>query len=416
VLNGTARARQWWPSLHAARPASWGTVALPLAVLPAVAATWSVSPDRVVALQAAFLVLGVADPLASWVGERAGARRLTATATLEGTVAFGGTAALLVALLLLGAGEPSGFALAAAGLTGAVTAAAEALSRRGWDNLFVVLAGLGVLVPLRAGTAAPIDLGVGLAVGGGFWGLTRRAGALDGPGAAGGGLFAASLVGLGGLSWAAPALAFFVPSTALSRLPSRDGPGGERPGRTLRQVLANGGVAWGALWAAALMPPGAAPGRAACYAAFAGALAAAAADTWATEVGTRYAGRPFSLRRLRPVARGTSGAVTWTGTGAAIGGAATVAVGAGATAPPALGAPAAATAIGVAGLVGMGLDSLAGATVQARYRTDDRTGLTERPPSAEDRPVRGWRGVDNDVVNLLGTAGGAVVSVLLWTL
>jgi uncharacterized protein (TIGR00297 family) len=416
VVNGTARARDWWPSLHAARPASWGTVAVPLAVLPALAATWSVSPDRVVAFQAAFLVLGVADPLASWVGERAGGRRLTATATLPGTVAFGAAAALLVALLLLGTGTPPDFALAAAGLAGGVTAAVEALARQGGDNLFVVLGTLGVLVPLRAGMASPLELAGALAAGFAFAGLAWAAGALDGPGATAGGLFAASLLGLGGVAWVGPGLAFFVPSAALSRLPApSDGPGAEAP-RTLRQVVANGGVAWAGLLAAALLPAEAAAARAGCYAGFVGALAAAAADTWATEIGTRYAGRPYSLRHLAPVPRGTSGAVTPLGTLAAVGGAAVVAAAAGATGPPVGGTPALAWTVVGAGLAGMGLDSLAGATLQAQYRGGGADAPAECPSRPGERPVRGWAPVDNDAVNLLGTLGGAGVSVLLWAL
>ncbi|MFB6250039.1 MAG: DUF92 domain-containing protein [Salinibacter sp.] len=416
VLNGTAYALDSWPSLHAARPTSWGTVALPLAVLPAVAATWSVSPDRVVAVQAAFLVLGVADPVASWVGNEFGGRWLTATATVRGTVAFGGAAGLVVALVLVAVGEPPAAALFVAGITGGVAAVVEALSRWGWDNLFVVLGVLGVLVPLRAGTVSPLDLGGALAAGIGFWGLTYRAGVLDGPGAAGGGLLAASLVGVGGVGWVGPALAFFVPSAALSRLPSPSGATADPSRRTLRQVLANGAVAWGCLLAAALLPPGALAERAACYAGFGGALAAAAADTWATEIGIRYAGRPYSLRHLGRVARGTSGAVTFGGTVAALGGAATVAAGAGATIPPAFGAPSSVWAIGGAGLAGMGLDSLAGATIQARYRAAGRGEPPEYPSTPGERPVQGWAAVDNDAVNLLGTLGGAAVSACFWAL
>ena len=415
VLNGTARVCHWWPSLHAARPGSWGTVAVPLAVLPAVAATWSVSPERIVDFQAAFLVLGVADPLASWVGERTDGRRLTATATLPGTVAFGGGAALLVALLLLGAGTPPGAALVAACLTGVVTAVVEALADRGWDNLFVVLGVLGVLVPLRAGTAAPLALVGGFGAGLAFGGLAWRAGALDGPGAAGAGLFAASLVGLGGVGWVIPGLAFFVPSAALSRLSGPAGGTGVDARRTLRQVLANGGVAWGGLLVAALLPPEAVAGQAACYVAFAGALAAAAADTWATELGTRYAGRPFSLRHFGPVDRGTSGAVTWIGTAAGLGGAAVVAAAVGVAVPPVVGAPSLAWGVLGAGLAGMGFDSLAGATVQAQYR-GGAGAPAERPSRAGERPVRGWAWVDNDVVNVFGTLGGAVVAVVLWAL
>jgi uncharacterized membrane protein len=63
----------------------------------------------------------------------------------------------------------------------------------------------------------------------------------------------------------------------------------------------------------------------------------------------------------------------------------------------------------------MGFDSLAGATVQAQYR-GGAGAPAERPSRAGERPVRGWAWVDNDVVNVFGTLGGAVVAVVLWAL
>jgi uncharacterized protein (TIGR00297 family) len=56
--------------------------------------------------------------------------------------------------------------------------------------------------------------------------------------------------------------------------------------------------------------------------AFAAALGAALADTLATEVGTLYGLRAFSPLTLRPVPKGTPGAVSVPGTAAALAGAA----------------------------------------------------------------------------------------------
>src|SRR6202042_903832 len=69
------------------------------------------------------------------------------------------------------------------------------------------------------------------------------------------------------------------------------------------QVLANGGVAAACAFAAVR-------GNAPFAAAFAGAFAAASADTWGTEVGMLSPGAPVSLLTLRPIARGLSGGVT----------------------------------------------------------------------------------------------------------
>jgi uncharacterized protein (TIGR00297 family) len=413
VINGTARALSWWPSLHAARPASWGTVALPAAVVPALAATWSVAPERIPHFQVAFLVIGGADPLAAWVGQRYGTTPLTASATRVGAGTFAGVTAVLVALFLMGVGHPAPRLLAAAGLTALVATGTEAISGNGWDNLTVVGAVLLVLVPLSEGIVSPAEMAGALLLGAGFGGLAWRVGVLDGPGATAGGLFAASLVGLGGPAWILPGVAFFALSSALSGLPAGEASEAMSTAqRTLRQVLANGGVAWGLLMIHALAPLEASRLRTGCYLGFLGALAAAAADTWATEIGTRYAGQPVSVLGGGRMPKGTSGAVSGIGTGAALLGAGSVAVAGRIVATGPTGTVPVASVV-AAGLVGMILDSFVGATLQARYATGEGASA-ERPSRPGEQPVRGWARIDNDVVNVLGTVGGAGAALLFW--
>jgi uncharacterized protein (TIGR00297 family) len=412
LLNGTARIRGWWPSVHAARPESWGTVALPLAVLPAAAGTWAVGPDRILAFQAAFLVVAVADPLAGWVGEYVGGDPLLGTATREGTGAFAAATGVLVGGLLAIAGESPGRIGFGAALTAGGATAVEALSQRGWDNLFVVCAVSLVLVPLIEGESTVVSAVGAVTAGMGFAGAARWTGALTTEGAVGGGLFAASLVGLGGVEWILPGLAFFVLSSALSRLP-RSTNAEEAGARSLGQVLANGGVAGGMLFVYALAPGEAAGLRDGAYVGFLGALAAAAADTWATELGTRYGGPPWSLREWKQVARGTSGAVSVAGTGAGILGALSVA-GAAVAAGGEGGGPFE-VLLGIVttgGLVGMLVDSVAGATIE--IAPDAST--TDRRDGKSGHSRREAVGLGNQGVNLLGTAVGALVAAGLWAL
>ena len=159
-------------------------------------------------------------------------------------------------------------------------------------------------------------------------------------------------------------LAFFVSSNLLSKAKTRNE----------RQVLANGGVA-------------ALAALAGSWAAFAGALAAATADTWATEIG-RYSRKPPRLITTgKPVPAGTDGGMTLVGTVGGIAGAAFMA------ALAFLFQPRVAVAVVVAGVLGMLLDSLLGAMVQGAVR---------------------W--LDNDAVNLAATLGGAVVAAGAWQL
>jgi len=185
------------------------------------------------------------------------------------------------------------------------------------------------------------------------------------------GVAAALGVGLAtgfGLGWRGLLLllGFFVSSSLLSKKTSRNH----------RQVIANGGIA--AL--SALLGS---------WLAFAGALAAATADTWATEIGRFSPTPPRLITNGARVPAGTDGGMTLLGTVGGIAGAgliAGLAVGLG----PGGSGLGLAMRVAVAGIIGMLLDSLLGATVQGKVR---------------------W--VDNDVVNLAATLTGAACAGLI---
>jgi uncharacterized protein (TIGR00297 family) len=144
----------------------------------------------------------------------------------------------------------------------------------------------------------------------------------------------------------------------------------------------------------------------------AGALAASAADTWATEVGTLAVGEPRSILTWRRVPVGTSGGVSLEGTLAMIAGA--VFIG-GLTAL--LGwTLEVAIRVTIGGIVGAVADSVLGATVQARRWCDTCNRETERLThdcGAETRALRGLGWIDNDIVNFLSGALGGLLAALL---
>lgn len=274
---------------------------------------------------------------------------------------------------------------------------------------------------------ALLRLVAGLVLGAAFVVLARRARVLTRGGALGGGAFGVLLVTLGGWAWAVPAVVFFGGASLVSRVGGKQKANAARRAakgseRDVAQVMANGGAAMVLLVAHALAATVAPDTRlpAACYLGFLGALAAAAADTWATEVGTLSPRRPRSIWTGEPVAPGTSGGVSVRGTlGAALGAAsvALAAVGARAVAggpAPDVGALALGAVVVGAGVAGAVADSLAGATVQVQYRDPITGGLTERKVgrAGAHRRVRGWPGVTNEVVNVLATVVGAAVAAL----
>ena len=173
--------------------------------------------------------------------------------------------------------------------------------------------------------------------------------------------------------------------------------------RDATQVLANGGVfaAAGLLWLVTSDPFFLAAGG--------GAIAAAAADSWATETGIAFGGVPRSIISWAPMTRGASGGVTAAGLLGAIAGAFTLA-----GTMLLIGWPrAVAGAAFLAGMLGMLIDSVLGATLQARRFCPDCRAETEQPVHHCGRPtqvIRGVRWVDNDVVNRLATLSGAAIA------
>ena len=219
-----------------------------------------------------------------------------------------------------------------------------------------------------------------------------------------------TLFGLGGFPWAVPILVFYVSSTALSRWSLRKRPAlheGFAKGATrdAAQVLANGGVAGICVTVWFVLNTDAA------YVAGVSSMAAAAADTWGTELGIFSRSRPRLLAGWMETEPGASGGVTWFGTAAAAGGALLVAAGA----LMWLASPGQFGAVVLGGLSGALVDSLLGATLQSMRRCRVCGRLTERgvhcgQPALHARGL-GW--MSNDMVNLFCTVAGALAGSLL---
>lgn len=208
----------------------------------------------------------------------------------------------------------------------------------------------------------------------------------------------------GGMPAGIVLVVFFVTSSVLTKLAQVRRPRGHAPnrsGRTARQVLANG--AWAALGAALI------PVSATGWPLFTGALAAAQADTWSTEVGAFSTVPPRLVTTGSVVPPGTSGGVTPLGT---LGGV----LGAGAMAVVVfvVGPAAAAIAAFGSGVVGTLVDSVLGATVQAGFFCEQCRVPAERAHhdcGHTARRLHGFARIDNDIVNFMTTGIGGAVAV-----
>jgi uncharacterized protein (TIGR00297 family) len=229
------------------------------------------------------------------------------------------------------------------------------------------------------------------------------------------GAIAAVLVGtlcvIAGELWAALLIAFFVVTSALSAYGAAEKRARtesviEKPGpRDAGQVLANGAV-----YTAAAVGYTMTDELNFVIGGF-GALAAAASDSWATEIGTLSRAAPRSITDGRPVPPGTSGGITPLGTLAAIGGAAFISL----LSLVAGWDFAVAMCVFLGGMAGSTADSLLGATVQTRRRCIECGDFTERRVhvcGGSTRLVRGVNGLNNDVVNTAATLLGGVIAYL----
>lgn len=267
----------------------------------------------------------------------------------------------------------------------------------------------------------PIELLGGVVLSAAIAVVAYRQAALTAGGALGAVLTGSVVFGLGGWEWGMLLVAFFVSSSLLSRYRAADKAGlaekfakGSR--RDLGQALANAGVAAAAAIAHLFVD------HPLLYVATAGAFATVNADTWATELGVLSRKPPRLITTGRVVEVGASGGITPLGAAVSLAGAVFIASLAGAGAlvgRTGAGAAKVAASATVGGFVGSLVDSLLGATLQAVYYCPSCGKETEqrihRCGTAADR-IRGWTWLNNDWVNFLSSAAGALIAVALTAL
>ncbi len=246
------------------------------------------------------------------------------------------------------------------------------------------------------------------------------------------GMIAAIFVGaaiyiFGGIESTVILMVFFISGSILSKLNTKnnspsthvEGAGGwqnlsQTRGRDWKQVLCNGGAAaFGVIWLAARPDL-----REQATLFFLGTLATATADTFATEIGTRFGKRTYNILSLRPMQKGLSGGVSLVGILASIIGAALIAI------MPSLIFYEEGKLCGlvlvhvfpvvlIAGCVGALLDSLIGAAFQAKFTTPEGVITEDR---ANATLASGIRYIGNNATNLIATIWGGLIAVGLMNL
>jgi len=313
--------------------------------------------------------------------------------------------------------------VAAALILAAVAVAVELMTPWGLDNITVPIAVfvvLAFLLPLPDVWIVRIGWALGLNVAIAAAAYLRRS--VTASGAVTGAALGFAIYLSGGLYFWSVLMAFFFSSTILGHLKGARKDAAEsihskKRRRDAVQVLANGGVAAGMAALHALT------GRPIFLLGFAILLAAANADTWASEIGVHSRRDPVSILTFHAIPRGTSGGISPLGLLASTAGALFIALwfavgywlSFGWTG---LELPAMVAAITGGGFLGSVIDSVLGAAVQAQYRDNLRRVLTEKRHDAEgvaNRLVKGFHFMTNDAVNAASglIAAGALFAIVV---
>jgi uncharacterized protein (TIGR00297 family) len=390
--------------LHGVRARDYGLVMSAVGIL-VVGSLFFQSKEIVVV---SLLVVGLADPASAIFGRRFGRRQITAWGarrSLEGSAAFASVTFLLSIAYFARAGGIGVPAVVCSLYLAFTTALVELIVPSALDNVAIPVWVASLLFLFgHENENRSLELAGGILIALAFAPLCYRLQWLDTPGSVAAAFVVAITVAFGGLPWIVPLLVFFASGSVLTRFRQTKA---IQLRRGLQQVLANGllpvlpvmgyAIDRGVYW----------------YFVYVGAVVVANADTWATEIGRWSTNDPVSLRSLRRVSTGTSGAISGLGTVASIAGGVVIGAAAAAVAP-------AEWRIGLLltgaliGPLGAAIDSVLGAWVQGQFVCPicGTLGDTADHCKTGGRVVQGLPAVTNNVVNVAANVSGMVLAYL----
>ncbi|CUU09983.1 TIGR00297 family protein [Candidatus Kryptobacter tengchongensis] len=401
---------------------TYGTVYYPLAFLILVLVFWGRNPAII---SISMLILALGDAFAAIVGEGIKNPKLY-NLTGDKKSVQGSSAMFLISFLVvliflsLTGGSTSwwgnnlnltfGEIVLISILTALFVSVVEGLGSYGFDNLFIPLASAFMLYSLvivdklnqfLLGFILALLISV----------ISYRLKFLTLNGAVATFLLAVIIFGSGGWKWTVPILTFFVLSSLISKIGKKrrkkfDLIFEKTSTRDIYQVLANGGIAGVIALIYNFYP------EEILYYMYLASVSAATFDTWATEIGTLLLSRPRLITNFKPVEPGTSGGVSFKGTiGGIIG---SVLIFSSATLWVKWNLFKLVSII-FAGFVGSFVDSLLGATLQAQYKCNACSKVTEKKFHCDGVAdlIRGKSWVNNDFVNFICTASGALTGLVI---
>ena len=396
-------------SLHGTSRKSYGTVYFPLSVFILSFFWW----DKPISLILSILVMTLADPIAATVGQKS---RTTFIPWRDHKSQRGSLAMFGITILIIMLGTdilarvyhatfliPLPVLIGLSIFTAFSAALAESISFRGSDNLstplITFLSYEIFLINYTHGTLPQLLVWTVISIG--IFSLAWKQKSLSTSGAISGFLMGIIIFGAGGWPWIIPLVFFFISASVLSHLHHKP-----YSHRNILQILANGGV--GTLFAIIYFftnfPP--------AIVLYLGAIGAATADTWATEIGFYSKSKPRLVLSKIIVARGVSGGVTFLGILGSVTGALIIGI----LGEEILHLNDLLLPLTIAGLTGSLVDSILGRFIQAQFKCSQCGSQTEDRYHCDHKTklIFGSKWIGNDMVNFINTIVGAFVAYFFW--
>jgi uncharacterized protein (TIGR00297 family) len=418
IINYIALKKGFLKGMNGERE-TFGTIFYPISFLILVLFAWQ---DHKIIIIISMMIMAIGDALAAIVGESLPNTHnyllITEKKTLEGSITMFVTSTIIIFVVLQSnsfrsyvVAYSSVYVLWIAIITAVISTVAEALSTKGSDNLSVPLFSAVILYFMINHTSAEnVQLTIGLILATIVSIVSFYFRFLDKSGAVATFLLAAIIFGFGGWKWSIPILVFFVSSSLLSMVGKTRKIKVEQifeksSHRDYAQVLANGGVA-GIIMIIYMfyeIPN--------LYIFYLAAIAAAIADTWATEIGTLTEQQPRLINNLQKVPLGTSGGITTLGILGSLLGALIIAMSGLIFITNLSSKTLILFLITFSGTLASLVDSYLGATVQIKYQCPICNKITERKIHCNKIPTTPIGGIDwisNDIVNLINTLSSVI--------
>jgi len=395
-------------SFHLIGRDSYGTIFFPISYLFLAGLFWDY-PNHITA---SFLILAIADPIASIIGRNNKKNKsynvLGDKKSLVGSTAMFLCSAIIISSLsqLIFSDLAIGFQIIAILSISLAITIAEGLSYKGSDNLTIPIIAF-LFIELfnhlnKINFIVEFLIIIIIIVLLLFMFFIKKH--LSISGFIGAALMAVLLFGFGGYSYIYPIVVFFISSTIVSFYKKQDIET-KKSNRNINQVYANGGIA---LFICILNYFF---NHNLIYPCFLASVAAANSDTWGTEFGKKSNKKPIDILSGNAVIEGVSGGVTLYGTIGSIIGAILIGI------------------IGyffltdikiisliiISGFISSIFDSILGSSVQARYISADGLTITEKYEESYYL-YTGSNKVNNDIVNLYCTISGPLIFIIMYTI